>query len=254
MSQPWPMAHGWSFNSPPSHKSVGPTNSNPRNPSWSWTAFSQWESTWEVPGGQGELGMAMTWILIIDTTKTYSWTARPVGFPRVFPSRRKVPAGAEPWTQTGTRFSLLFQRKQGSAGILKPAESTPGDLSILRCRVRAPGDPPAQNRSSSSARRLFRPGCPKVVQPGFESELQLLIEDEPADGPTGRRRFDSRRGHDGRSDGSRRPVPWRTPPTGGKRGHAEHHEQQWDHQAPHEVRQREPIRLCPRSRGPDWRR
>jgi hypothetical protein len=44
-----------------------------------------------------------------------------------------------------------------------------------------------------------------VVQPGFEFELQLLIEDEPAD--------------------------WRTTPTDGKRGHAEHHEQPWDHQA-----------------------
>ena len=104
-----------------------------------------------------------------------------------------------------------------------------------------PGSRPGRPTSSeqvSGARRPFRPGCPKVVQPGFESELQLLIEDEPADGPTGRRRFDSRRGHDGPSDGSRRPVPWRTPPTGGKRGHAEHHEQQWGHQTPHEVRQR----------------
>ena len=170
------------------------------------------------------------------------------GFPRVLPSRRKVPAGAETWTQTGARFSLLFQRKRGSAGFADTSRINAGRFLILRCRVRAPGDPPVQNRSSSSARPLFRPGSPKVVQPGFESELQLLIEDEPADDPT------SRRGHDGPSDGSRRPVPWRTPPTGGKRGHAEHHEQQWDHQALHEVRQREPIRLCPRSRGPGWLR
>ena len=151
-------------------------------------------------------------------------------------------------------FVSYSTENRGRLELWKPAESTPGDLLILRCRVRAPGDPPVQSRFSSSARRPFRPSCPKVVKPSFESELQLLIEDEPADGPTGRRRFDSRRGHEGRSDGSRRPVPWRTPPTGGKRGHAEHHARQWDHQAPHEVRQREPTRLCPRSRGLGWRR
>jgi len=33
----------------------------------------------------------------------------------------------------------------------------------------------------AAPRRPFQPGCPKVVQPGFESELQLLIEDEPTD-------------------------------------------------------------------------
>ena len=55
----------------------------------------------------------------------------PAGFPRVFPSRRKVSAGAEPWTQTGTRFSLLFQRKQGSAGIADTSRINAGrSLSI----------------------------------------------------------------------------------------------------------------------------
>ena len=33
----------------------------------------------------------------------------------------------------------------------------------------------------AAPRRGFQPGCPKVVQLGFESELQLLIENEPTD-------------------------------------------------------------------------
>ena len=72
-------------------------------------------------------------------------------------------------------FAAISPKTGGRLELWKPTESTPGDLLILRCRVRAPGDPPVQGRFSSGARRPFRPGCPKVVQPDLEPELQLLI-------------------------------------------------------------------------------
>jgi hypothetical protein len=47
--------------------------------------------------------MAMAWILIIDTTKTYSWTARPVGFPTSFQNAPEEHGNAGDWKELPSR-------------------------------------------------------------------------------------------------------------------------------------------------------
>ncbi len=87
------------------------------------------------------------------------------GFPRVFPSRRKVPAGAETWTQTGTRFSLLFQRKRRSAGFADTSRTDAGRSFNPQVPGSSPGRPTSSGPEKASCPGCsMRRKCPRSVQ------------------------------------------------------------------------------------------
>ena len=109
------------------------------------------------------------------------------GFPRVLPSRRKVPAGAETWTQTGARFSLLFQRKRGSAGFADTSRINAG----RSCAPRPLCAPAA--RGSRKSRLIYRSGS-HCLQRELTPCLRRLSKKCPTRlGPAGTGRYHRKR-------------------------------------------------------------